>query len=162
VSGSVLDIWDYLEELREYQKGYPKLIARGETPDSPRVQYALRGGAELAREFNAQIWKAVTEGDRAYIGNLYKAMGYARKPLPEMNGIQAALKAFWDLFISPAYKSKDDWPTKQEVRRRAEEILQKAGCILPGERQWPRIFKNAGLWNLPSVTYGRARKRKKN
>ena len=64
------------------------------------------------------------------------------------------MEAFEQLFVRRGLKSKDDWPTKQEVRHRAEEILQKAGRVVPGERQWPRILKKAGLSELPSAPWG--------
>jgi hypothetical protein len=79
-----------------------------------------------------------------------------------MHGIRAAIVAFEQLLSDEELQSKDNWPTKQEVRKRAEEILREAGRALPGERQWPRIFKEAGLGQLLSVIEGRARKRKKN
>jgi hypothetical protein len=159
---SVADIWIQLEDRRDYEKGYPKILERF-SPDSPAYQEALKNGAEASEEFKARLDKAALDGDRVYIKNLLKVIGYDDWPEPEMNGIRAAIKAFGELFESPGYESKDDWPTKQEVRKRAEEILQAAGRAIPEyDRSWARIFKEAGLSGLPSAKFGPAHKRKKN
>jgi hypothetical protein len=139
-----LDDWRCSERCSE--KGFPKV---------PLM-------AEQTEEFKARILKAVLDADLAYLKNLIKAADPHERPQSQIHGIVAAILAFNELFIHKNLESKDDWPTKQEVRRRAEEILREAGRVVPGERQWPRIFRNAGLWALESVTYGRARKRKKN
>jgi hypothetical protein len=160
-AGSVTEIWDKLKTWRGYEKGLPelKMLLAG-NPDL--YKRALEVAAQHVEDFKARILKAVIEPDCAYLENLLKAKKLDRPPELEMHGIRAAIEAFEQLFLDESLKSKDDWPTKQEVRRQAEEILRKAGRALPGERQWPRIFRNAGLWDLPSVTYGHARKRKKN
>lgn len=158
---SAADIWEHLNEWREYKKGYPELCARF-GPDSGHVETALEFGAKVTKKFWARLEKAAFNGDRVYFENLLKVLNYDDWPEPEMNGIRAAIRAFRDLFSYSRSQTKDHWPTKQEVRKRAEEILHEAGQPIPVARHWPRIFKQAGLWDLPSVTYGRAHKRKKN
>jgi hypothetical protein len=159
---SVVEIWEKLDAWHDYEKGYPKVLERL-NPDSVFYQKLLKEGAQRIEEFKARLAKAAFDGDRVYFENLLKAIDCGdRRPEPDMNGIRAAIKAFENLFSYSLSRSKDDWPTKQEVRKRAEEILREAGRPIPGERQWPRIFRQAGLASLPSVTYGRARKRKKN
>ena len=157
--GSVAEIWDELRYWRSYENGLPELKPFS-NPEGHKQ--ALEIFAKRVEDFKARILKAVIEPDCAYLENLLKAKKLDRRPQLEMHGIRAAMEAFEELFVDEDLESKDDWPTKQEVRNRAKEILRKAGRALPGERQWPRIFRNAGLWDLPSVTYGHARKRKKN
>jgi hypothetical protein len=161
-SDNIMNIWGQLDIWREHEKGYPELIAQGFGPDTSGYKKSSEINAELIEKFKARIIKAVFDGDRVYLENLLKAIDHKSRPQLEMNGIRAAIRAFEELFIQLGLESKDDWPSKQEVRQRAEEILRKAGRALPTERHWPRIFRQAGLWDLPSVTYGRARKRKKN
>jgi hypothetical protein len=95
-----------------------------------------------------------------YLAKLSRARNLSHPKPKKMTGPRAAIKAFYDLFFGVGV-SRDDWPTKQEVRHRAEEILTQSGYLpLPTERHWPRIFKDAGLSELLSVKSGPAHKRK--
>jgi hypothetical protein len=153
---SVELIWDLLYHWRDYEKGSPRLKARLPTHAVQKIREETKIDYE---EFKARICKAVLENDKAYLRMLQKALDSPTRPKREMIGVRAAIKAFEDLFIDGKRVSRDDWPSKQEVRRRAELILREAGRPLPGERQWPRIFKQAGLSELLSVTYGRGHKK---
>jgi hypothetical protein len=151
--GSVTEIWDELDLWREYEQGLPKLKKRL----SPyALKCELERTNESVEEFKARILKAVIESDCAYLKNLLKAVSLDRRPQWKVHGIRAAIEAFDQLFIQKGLESKDDWPTKQELRQRAEEILRKAGRALPGERQWPRILKAAGLSKLRPAPWGRS------
>jgi hypothetical protein len=155
---SLQDIWEQVSLWRDYEQGFPKLKKR---LSSYHDEAYRRDCAEEVEKFKARVGCAILEGDLGFLETLFKASGLKELPRPPLNGITAALDAFEQLFIEPGYSSRDEWPTKQEVRRRVEELLRAAGQSLPGERQWPRIFKSAGLSELFSVTFGRARKRKK-
>ena len=141
---SIRDIWEGLSNWREYEEG---------SPDSER---------EAVAELHAQILEAVRKNDVPFLKKLIKAMELPDSPRQlELNGIRAAIRAFEELFPGNHLRSRDEWPNKQEVRRRAEQILKGAGRPLPVERHWPRIFKKAGLSGLLSVTYGPVRRAKK-
>jgi hypothetical protein len=154
---SLESIWEVLGIWRDFEKGSPRLKAAIKPSAFPAVRKIQK---EEIAEFKTRILKAVHDCDKTYLGNLRKALNSPTHPKPEVTGPRAAIKAFDDLFFGKLLVSRDDWPTKQEVRRRAEEILTQGGRSLPGERQWPRIFKQAGLSELLSVTHGRAHKRK--
>jgi hypothetical protein len=156
---SVAGIWDELRYWRGYENGLPELKMFSNPEDHKRV---LEIFAKRVEAFKARILQAVLERDSAYLRKLLKAIKLDRRPQLEMPGIRAALAAFEELFVEEKLESKDEWPSKQEIQRRAEEILREEGRACPGVRQWPRIFQKAGLAELLSVTLGRARKPKKN
>jgi hypothetical protein len=134
---SVRDIWESLSNWHEYEKG---------SADSDR---------EAVTEFHARILNAVYDDNTEYLKKLIKAIEVTSCPHdPELNGIRAAIEAFRDLFTCKGLRCKDQWPTKHEVRRRAEQILKDEGRALPVERHWSRIFKKAGLWELPNAPWG--------
>lgn len=154
---SVEGIWSDLAVWRAYKRDEPNL---GEEYDSP-IWVSFR---ESIAKTQARILKAVHDGDELYLKNLLKsAVTHKHKPpIPEINGIRSAILAFYFLYRHKLLSDPNaEWPTKQEVRRSAEQILKKAGQDLPSDRHWPRIFNKAGLWKLESATYGPARRRKR-
>src|SRR5271165_3789119 len=156
-SDSAQESWDGLDNWRRYE-GQSLHLRAAFKPDEEYRE----SERETVAEFHAQILKAVYEGNSGYLKKLIKAIeSQKRPPGSELNGIRAAIKAFEELFVGRHLHSRDEWPTKQEVRRRAEQILKGAGRPLPVERHWPRIFKKAGLSELLSVTYGPVRRAKK-
>jgi hypothetical protein len=140
------------------EKGLPKVKAR---LILSAWEKSKQWSEELVAQFQARILKAVHDRDLAFLKNLIKAMELPIQPAEPMNGIRAAIDAFDDLFLAEGLEHKEDWPSKQEVRRRAEEIMKEAGYPIPSDRQWPRIYPKAGLWQLLSVKHGPARRRKK-
>jgi hypothetical protein len=152
---SPADIWEQLEDWRDYEKGYPGLLEKF-SADSPFYRQVLESGAADIEKFKARLLKAAFDGDRAYFENLLKVMDYDSWPEPEMHGIRAALQVFDALFIG---ESKNDWPTKREVRARAEEILKAAGKAVPKKHAWTRILRKAGLGALKPARAGRPTKR---
>ena len=143
-------IWDRLADWHDYEEGFPDTIFDRDGPDFKRL---LKNGARVSEEFKARILKAVFDGERAYIKNLLKAFDHDHRPQLEMHAIRAAMEAFDRLFVCRGLKSKDDWPTKQEVRQRAEAILKEDGKPPPTARHWPRILKQAGLSELPRAPW---------
>ncbi len=146
---NVQDIWESLNHWIDYGKGSPLGVLKWE---------GLMQDRSVA-EFQARILKAVRDRDVDFLKKLIKAIQAPEMPEPELNAIRAAIKAFAGLFSGKNLKFSQDWPTKQEVRRLATELLKEAGCMLPSERHWSRVFKKAGLSELLSVKYGPARKR---
>ena len=97
-----------------------------------------------AADLKEEILKAVHDGDLAFIEKLTEAM----RPEEPVTPVRATLIAFERLL-------GDAWPTKRDVRKKAEEILRENGFIrLPLQRHWPRIFAAAGLSDLPNAIRG--------
>jgi hypothetical protein len=143
-SDSLQEIWESLSNWHKYEKGSPD------------------GAREWVTEFQARILEAVRKKESVYLKKLIKAIETPDFPDQlRLDCVHAAVNAFVQLFACKGLRSKDDWPTKQEVRRRTEQILKDAGRTLPVERHWPRIFRKAGLSSLLSVTFGPARRSKK-
>jgi hypothetical protein len=156
---SIEAIWESIQLWRDYENGSPSLKAECTELGYRKIREI---DWENIVEFQAKILLAVFEDDKPYLAKLSKAVRISHPKLKRMTGPRAAIRAFYDLFFGIGV-SHDDWPTKQEVRHRAEEILTQNGYLpLPTERQWPRIFKNAGLSELLSVKRGPAHKRKAN
>jgi hypothetical protein len=156
---SVEDLWQRIHVWREYEKSTAlqlevKKYEIGERPLEEAIQ-------EIISTLKIRILKGVLEDDKVFLADFFKAIQSAERPMPEMNAVRAATKAFFTLFCAEGkLVSREDWPTKQEVRRLTEETLTANGYPLPTERHWPRIYKQAGLSELLSVTHGRAHKRK--
>jgi hypothetical protein len=101
-------------------------------------------------DFEARLLGAVRSGDIDFIRDLLKAMKSESKPPSDFNAVVAAMTAFRQLFSPVHYGiTCADWPTKEAVRERAEEMLRKAGHKIPTKRHWSRVFKQAGLAALP-------------
>lgn len=102
-------------------------------------------------EFEKRILEAVKTGDLDYVQKLTKAMRSKGPPNTGMNAYLAAVEAFEEIFFDGSERStREEWPTKQEVRERATEILKAAGHPPVSDRHWPRVFKAAGLSELPA------------
>jgi hypothetical protein len=157
---SVEAIWDQLKFWRESGHLLPTISERAEREGHAGVAEKVQAQLKSIDDFQVRILKAVFEGDESYLANLSKAVKSSERPASVQHGIRAATEAFWELFVEQGLVSRDDWPTKQEVRRRAEEIMNKNGLSLPSERHWPRIYQQAGLSELLSVKQGSARMRK--
>jgi hypothetical protein len=154
---SVKGIWESLQLWRDYEKGSPSLKEECTELGYRKIREI---DWENIAEFQARILLAHFEDDKPYLAKLSKAQSMSHPKPKRMTGTRAAVRAFYDLFFGVGI-SRDDWPTKQEVQQRAEEILTESGYRpLPTDRQWPRYFKNAGLSGLGSATPGPARKRK--
>ena len=95
-------------------------------------------------EFESRIIKAVYDGDVTFLKKLLKAMQAPNLPEPEMDAIKAASTAFQMLFVWKGFRTKENWPTKRQVRFLAERIL---GYSMT-DRQWSRVFDLAGLSEL--------------
>jgi hypothetical protein len=154
---SIEGIWESLQLWRDYEKGSPSLKEECTELGYRKIREI---DWENIAEFQAKILLAHLGDDKPYLAKLSKAVSMSHPKLKRMTGTRAAIKAFYDLFFGVGV-SRDDWPTKQEVQHRAEEILTESGYRpLPTDRQWPRYFKDAGLSGLLSAIRGPARKRK--
>jgi hypothetical protein len=159
---SVEHIWSDLNLWRAYEKGFVDVVWPEWTSDdsAPVVQQQIMERTKKTiTQFQARILKAILEGNKFFLAKLYKAVNANNFPEPEMYGAYVAIHAFNELFLCEGHVSRAEWPTKQEVRIEAEKILSKNGISLT-DRQWPRIYKTAGLSELDSATKGSARKRK--
>ena len=104
-----------------------------------------------AVSFQERILQAVKNGDFDYVEKLIQAMRSKRAPDPAMNAYRAAIEAFQEIFFADSNRStREEWPTKQEIRERANEILQAANHPTVSARHWPRVFKAVGLSELPA------------
>lgn len=149
---SVGEIWDQLYIWREFEKGFPREKAKG-----PLFLWQLRmeeAPKEIA-EFKERILKAAHDRDLVYLGKFLKAMELPSPPKPKTNAYRAAIEAFEELYIDGLRTTREEWPTKQMVRQRAEEILKESGLPSVSNRHWPRVFKQAGLSALPAGGYNR-------
>jgi hypothetical protein len=155
---SVEEIWWCLQNLQ----GKSPLGTERMRKDPAVFQKLMKERKESNAEFKAKILKAFSEDDKVYLKKLFKALNSRGWPISKMDGVQAAIIAFDELFLFEELVSREDWPSKQEIRRHAEKILTIRKVPLPTERQWARIYKQAGLKDLLRVTQGRARKRKSN
>lgn len=154
---SVEGIWESLQLWRDYENESPSLKAACTELGYRKIREI---DWENITEFQAKILLAHFEDDKPYLAKLSKAHSMSHPKPKRLTGTRAAIRAFYDLFFGIGV-SRDDWPTKQEVQHRAEEILTEGGYRpLPTDRQWPRYFKDAGLSGLLSAIPGPARKRK--
>jgi hypothetical protein len=141
-------IWKQLKNWRELAKKYPEL----------KPELLLRSSSDerdAVKVFQNEILKAVFEADKDLLAQLIAAATSAEEPELDMHGVRAAHAAFRELFTGKTWK---DWPTKGQVRRRAEEILKARGQIIPQKRAWTTIFRKAGLRFLLEDPPGRKRK----
>ena len=151
---SVEDIWESLHTWQRYKQGWPNPNPKYfPYPFTTREEF-LASIAEQIAEFQARILKAAENREASYIRTLLKAVQMPNHPVALIDAVRATIEAFGDLF-DETRQTKDQWPNKQQVRRLAEEKLRKAGVPTPSERQWPRIFRKAGLWALPKAPRGR-------
>jgi hypothetical protein len=150
---SIRDIWESLRTSKDYKEGLPRLrfaYSDNEELLQRLLPYQLAQTRELVVQFQARIWKAVVDDDRPYIRRLWQAMAMPNPPERIIDPVRAAIIAFHDA-LDGKPQTKQHSPTKKEVRRDAEEILKEAGQPLPNDRQWARIYRNAGLWALPKA-----------
>lgn len=151
---SIQNIWDCLATWKGNKERWPN--RKNFHPFATREEFVADLEEDIA-EFKARILKAVDENDRPYVLRLWKAMGM-RRPEPLMNGVKAAIDAFLDFMWAEMRHTKDQWPTKREIKQRVEAKLKRAGQPLPSERQWARIYRRAGLSALPKAPRARNQK----
>jgi hypothetical protein len=107
---------------------------------------------ETLEAFQKKILAAYENKDIEFLNKLYQARRLRNRPAPAMNALRAAVLAFDELFLRPKYTSRKPWPTKKAVRELAEKILMEAGhAPINNPRYWPKIFRKAGLWELPAA-----------
>ncbi len=157
---SAQGIWDALESWRKREHVLLDIAKRAESEGHAEILAKVQTALGSIADFKNRILEAIRVNDKPFRANLAKALDAPKRPESITNGIQAAADAFWELFVEKGLFSSEDWPTKHEVRRRAEEILKKNGYPPLTDRQWPRIYRAAGLSELDSVTRGSARKKK--
>jgi hypothetical protein len=110
----------------------------------PEYQEFIKNIRGAVAQFDSYIPEAVHAGNTDFVEKLLNAMRSPELPKIEWNGTKAALRAFRILFDCKEIKSREHWPTKKQVRGQAQELL---GYEI-SDRHWPRIFKEAGLWQL--------------
>jgi hypothetical protein len=142
------EIWDGLRRWKQYAKHDPELV-----PEEHLLSPARVGKFFFEREdienFKNLILFAAFYAQKEILQILLEAATLPKVPEPDMNGVRAVIAAFGELFTGAISEDcSKDWPTKKEVRRKAEEILKKAVLPIPGAREWPRIFRKAGLREL--------------
>ena len=144
-----------LQKWKQYIKAHPELL-----PNVPCVRL-LPDERKEALDFQNLVLGAVFRGDREFLQLLLEVSTLSAAPEPDMHGVRAVIAAFSDLFRGATYGEgwsySEEWPTKKEVRQAAEVILKKAGLPVPGDREWPRIFRKAGLTKLRSGTRARCK-----
>jgi hypothetical protein len=150
---SVEGIWDQLDQWRRFEPEFPRSKAKAHTRSRRKM---MAEETEGITAFQQDILKAVHDDDRSYLAKLFKAMKLSNRPEPKMKAYRAAVDAFAQLFLFDDKRTtREEWPTKQMVRKRAEEILREAGYPPVSDRHWPRIFKQTGLSALPVGGYNR-------
>ena len=107
------------------------------------------------QEFQKRILAAHENRDFVFLEKLNKAIRLTNRPAPAMNAYRGAIEAFAQLFLDNESTTRDEWPTKQMVRERAKKILSEAGHAPISDRHWPRVFRQAGLAELPQGGYNR-------
>jgi len=142
---SVEGIWECFDDWRRYKEGFADLPT--ELPATVR-QKILEAAAEHISEFKARILKAADERDIPYFQRLLRALKTPAHPEPLINGIRAMIRAFADLMLEKKALTREQWPTKKEVRLRTEEILRQAGRPQITGRHLARCFQVTGLSTL--------------
>jgi hypothetical protein len=142
------EIFGGLRKWREHVERNPEdgLLCRIRPPTSD--DYAS------TKFFKNLVLVAVFYGNKEILQALFDTVTLTKPPEPDMRGARAVIAAFCELFKGIG---KDDWPLKKEVRERAIEILKAAGSLIPGRREWPRIFRKAGLSELRNAKRRSAR-----
>ena len=113
----------------------------------------LKSGEDIEE----RILNAVRCRDVEFLETLVKAVQH--EALPKLTAIEAVIRAFLTLFVPMVVECrKENWPTKRQVKMRAEEILRRDGLPIPSKRYWNQLFKQAGLSELPNAPSGRPKK----
>ena len=142
------EIFEGLRKWREYAERNP------ESAPSYATRPPSTDDREIVDYFKELILAAVFYGRKEILQTLFDTATLTKPPEPDMRGARAVIAAFCELFKGIG---KDDWPLKKEVRERAIEILKAAGSLIPGRREWPRIFRKAGLSELRNAKRRSAR-----
>lgn len=144
------EFWTGLQKWKEYIKAHPEFL-----PDVPALRFWPDERKE-AEDFQNLILGAVfnadkDNADKELLQLLVEIATLSSAPQPDMNGVRAAIAAFCNLFKGAhSDDPSNDWPLKGEIRKEAEAILKNDGLPIPGDREWPRIFRKAGLSMLRS------------
>jgi hypothetical protein len=133
------ELWEGLQKWREHVERNPE-----SAPWYRMIDWSSED-RETGEYFQNLILHAVFFGHQEVLQPLLETAMQHAAPEPDMHGVRAAIQAFSELFEGG---DEHDRPTKGEVRDAAAEILTNAGLPIPGRREWPRIFKKAGLSNL--------------
>jgi hypothetical protein len=136
-----LTIWEGLQKWREYVERHPEAAPSCRAPSSSTDE---RDSVEF---FKNLILAAAFCGDEKFLQTLRETAAMNKAPDTNMHGVRAAITAFANLF-----RSKKRYPTKKEVKAEAIKILTQTGSLIPGPREWPRIFQKAGLAGLHNAT----------
>jgi hypothetical protein len=129
-----------LQEWRQYAQRNRDSVPRFDFLD------ALNADSGNVEKFKNAIMYAVFNGDVEFIDALRDAVTMTHAPDPDMDAVRAMIAAFCDLFKGDDVKN---WPDKPKVRAAATNILNRAHKSVPdSDRQWTRIFAEAGLSDL--------------
>jgi hypothetical protein len=140
------EIWQELQRWRQYAKRNPETTPWFKmTNTHPSCDDRV-----FIADFKELILAAVFRKEEDILRALVDTVRLAQAPEPDMHGVRAAMIAFRDLCKGGV--DENNWPLKKEVRERAIEILKENGSLVPGRREWPRIFKKAGLSKLRNAT----------
>ena len=137
------ELFEPLQKWREYAERNPESV--------PRFDFLglLSGDYDNIEQFKNLILYAVFHGDKEFLKTLLETLPLTHSPEPDMHSVRAVIAAFCDLFKGG---SKYDWPLKKQVRERAIEILKEAASPIPHTQpEWARIFRKAGLKDLPNA-----------
>ena len=141
------EVWKSLRKWREYVERNPESAPRCKTEPSSTDD------RETIEYFKEQILCSVFYGQEDILRALLETVTLpkAPEPDPDMDTVRAVMTAFFELYKGGG---KDHWPNKTQVREAATVILNQAGLRVPKnepehKRNWPRIFRKAGLRNLP-------------
>jgi hypothetical protein len=143
------EIWKELQRWKQYAKHHPGFVPEGYLPS--RAVPAEFSEREDIENFKNLILFAAFYGQKEILQILLETATLSKAPEPDVYSVRAVIKAFASLFRGARTDNcENDWPKKKEVRQMAEEILKEAGRPIPGTREWPRIFRKAGLSGLRS------------
>jgi hypothetical protein len=115
---SILGIWERLAIWKGNKEGWPN--RKNFFPFATREEFMTDLEEDIA-EFKARIWKAVEEDNRPYLQRLLKAMAMPNHPEPSIDAVTAAIDAFRDFMFEGKRHTKDQWPTKREIKQRVEQ-----------------------------------------
>jgi hypothetical protein len=141
------EIWGWLRTWREYVERNLQFepIFMGSPPYEQTPPSTDEG--DIVEYLKNLILCAVFYGQKEILQAVVETAMLTKPPEPYINTVRAVIIAFSNLFTG----AENGYPTKKEVRAAATDILNKARLSAPLDREWPKIFKKAGLSKLPQA-----------
>lgn len=135
------EIFEGLQKWREYAKRHPE-----SAPSCRRAISPSTDEHQSIEDFKELLLAGAFYDQKEILQTLLETATLIKPPETDMHAVRAVITAFANLWRA------GPCPNKKEVKMAAIEILKEAGSLIPRRREWPRIFRKAGLKGLHTAT----------